>query len=153
MIAAIGWLVVALFVLVFALSGWSLLKGKANWHDFWGPAAGAYLAVWHWWLVPRRLRKLYSQQKGVQEPVSVELRPEGLFFASIRGSGLLPWSHVHKWRESAHLLLVYHSDALYNVLPKRDLSSSEVQQIRQGLLEHVGPANNSFKPTPLRGAA
>ena len=143
-----------LFVLALCFSVHSALRGQAKWYDWLGPIGGAYLAVWYWLLIPMKLKKLYAQQKVFQQPIEVELLPEGISFAHAHGSGVMPWGHIHKWVESKDLFLVYHSDALYNVIPKRYFQPpASADEFRAALMQHAGPANNSFKPNPLRGSA
>lgn len=150
-VAVFGGIIVALFVFAIVLSASSFVHGTAEWYDWVGPLGGLYLAAWYWLIVPARLKKLYWQQKAFHEPIQVELRTEGMSFSHIHGAGVLPWAHVHKWRESKDLFLVYHSDALYNVLPKRDLRSpAEIEEVRQALMSHVGPANRS---RPAKGTS
>jgi hypothetical protein len=46
---------------------------------------------------------------------------------------------MHKWRRGKHAVLLYHSDVLFNILPKRVMSGEEVEALEQLITEKLGP--------------
>lgn len=76
-------------------------------------------------VLPRRSRKLFAQQKNLRRPVEFSWDAHGLAYISANGSGNTPWTDYVKWRENERMLLLYHSDALFQMLPKRAFSNDD----------------------------
>lgn len=92
-------------------------------------------------LSPWFLRRQYNSYKALQESVSVELLDSGLGFASLHGSGQLPWAHIFKWREDAHYLLIYQARRLYHIVPKSLAAAGlDIEALRAELARRVGRA-------------
>ena len=70
------------------------------------------------WL-PHRSRRLFRQYQALADPVAVEVRADGVFFRRPTGEGLLPWTHVRKWRHSRTLVLLYPADNVFHLVPRR----------------------------------
>lgn len=51
--------------------------------------------------------------------------------------GRIPWDQLWKWKEGPSVLLLYYTDALYLILPKRCFSTEQVDAIRQTLKRHM----------------
>jgi len=152
--AYVGSVVLMLAAIAFLPGVWDLLRGRGDVWDIAGLVAIAYFPTWYFVFLPRRIRKLYKQQRVLHEPHEIMFDATGISTTYSLANGTLPWSHVHKWRESKDLLLVYHSDAMFSIFPKRHFDPpSELDRFRELLASRVGPANNSFKPNPLRGSA
>lgn len=152
--AAVGLVVLALAALAIMLGVWDLMHGKAEAWDVIGVLAIGYFPVWYFVYLPIRVRKLYKQQRMLNEPHEVTFSESGVSTTHSTGSGTLPWSNIHKWRESDELFLIYQSDALFSIFPKRHFGlAGEIERFRHFLASSVGPANSSFKPKPLRGSA
>lgn len=125
---------------------WKVVVGEGDWLDLIFPAAVAWLALWYWAFIPRQVRKLYSQQRSLQEPFDAAFDTAGMRVNNERGDAMLPWTDVHKWRESKRLFLIYQSDALFHLLPKRCFESEAEQKgLRELLLAQVGPPNVARK--------
>ncbi|HEY0231396.1 MAG TPA: YcxB family protein, partial [Dokdonella sp.] len=78
--------------------------------------------------LPRRARRLFAQQKNLQRPVTFSWDEDGLAWASVNGSGRTPWADYLKWRQNERLYLLYHSDLMFQMLPKRAFASAAQQQ-------------------------
>jgi YcxB-like protein len=74
---------------------------------------------------PLKAKRVFRQYKALSEPTTVELRNDGLFFKRETGEGLVPWSHVIKWRSNDELLLLYPASGLFYLLPSHFFPSSE----------------------------
>lgn len=138
-VAVLGWLIAALVLLVLGLSTRAALQGRAQWDNLLSALAIAFLLTWYWLYLPWRVRRLYRQQRSLHEAFTVVLDADaGLRFESARGQGLLPWSHIGRWRESRSLFVLYESDALVHILPKRffDETLSE-DRLREALRQRV----------------
>jgi hypothetical protein len=66
---------------------------------------------------PFKARRLFRQYKALSEPTTIELRDDGLYFSRQNGEGLVPWSHVLKWKSNDRVLLLYPASGLFYVLP------------------------------------
>lgn len=73
---------------------------------------------------PYKARQAFRQYKALAEPVSIEVRDDGLFFKRTTGEGLVPWSHVMKWRHNRKLLLLYPTTHLFYLIPAHFFESS-----------------------------
>lgn len=140
---------IVLLVVVAIAIGLLLLRiasGEAQWFDSILVAAVVWLVLWYWVFLPRQVRKLYSQQRSLQEPFEAAFDATGMRIDSERGNATLPWADVHKWRESKRIFLIYQSDALFHLLPKRCFGSEADQaELRDRLLAQVGPPDVARK--------
>jgi hypothetical protein len=69
--------------------------------------------------IPRRARRLFAQQKGLQRPKTLRWDAAGLSWKSEQGEATTPWSDFLKYKESDRLYVLYLSDALFLMVPKR----------------------------------
>lgn len=144
--AVLGGLIVvlALIAVVFTLYAWRLQE--RGWTDVLCLAAIAYIPAWYWLYLPWKVRRLYTQQRSLQEPASVEIGVAGLQFSTATGGGLLPWENIYRWRESRTVFVIYQSDALLHLIPKRCFDSPQAQNdFRVLLLRQVGPVGKPRK--------
>lgn len=87
-------------------------------------------------VLPRRARRLYEQQKGLQVPFVHEITPAALISTDEFGHGERPWSHFLKWREDKDILLLYLTDIQSVLIPKRFTTEEQIQALRERLQEH-----------------
>lgn len=83
------------------------------------------------WRVPVVAGRIYRQQRSLREVWDVVCDAESLRTTSETGFSSTPWSHYTRLREDVHLLLFYHSDALFQMVPKRLLSEAQLAVVRQ----------------------
>ena len=101
----------------------------------------AYFAFLFLFLVPRRVRKIFWQQKAMQIPYSYTVTDEAVMTKSEISEEKLPWNHFIKWKEGKNLFVIYHSDVMFRMVPKRCfMSPEEMTQFRQLLETKLGPA-------------
>ncbi|MCW6506912.1 YcxB family protein [Lichenifustis flavocetrariae] len=81
--------------------------------------------------IPRAARKIHAQQKALQQPIDVAFEVNGLRSTSETGTTFTPWEHYRKLREDGNVMLFYQSDALFQFVPKRFLSGSQVDDVRR----------------------
>jgi hypothetical protein len=90
--------------------------------------------------VPRRLRRVYSQQRNLQLPFESVCSDTGIESTSASGRMQLPWVHLIRWKEGATLFVVYQSDLMFNIVPKSCFVQPEQIDAFRGLLtERLGP--------------
>jgi hypothetical protein len=98
---------------------------------------GGYL-LYHNVFIPYRIRKIFEQQKELSEPFIIEIGEDIIKVSSASGYSERPISDFHKWKENKSLFLIYQSDVLFNIIPKRFLTNPEQEEyIREQLTQHV----------------
>lgn len=80
-------------------------------------------------VVPWNARRHFQQSAALQDEVTVTWDNDGIRLSGVRGLTDFSWSDFHRWSENEKLLLLYHSDALFNVIPKTALSVVQCQSI------------------------
>lgn len=125
----------------------SVLQMRASWNELIGIFALSFFPVWYWVYLPWWVNRLFRQQRSLHEPYSIDLERDGLRFQTSNGEALLPWNHVHRWRESKSVFSLYQSDTLFHIIPKRSFAPPFTETaFRDALLQNVGPANKAVKP-------
>ena len=100
----------------------------------------AYLAFLFLYIQPRRVRKIFWQQKALQIPYSYSVANEAMVVKSDISDEKLPWDYFIKWKEGKKLFVIYHSDVMFRMFPKRCFTSpEEMTQFRQLLQTKLGP--------------
>lgn len=78
-----------------------------------------YIFAYNYVFLPRRVRRLFEQNKELGAPVEHEITPEGLITTNQYGNSNRPWSLFRKWKESKDLLMLYITDFQFILLPRR----------------------------------
>jgi hypothetical protein len=90
--------------------------------------------------IPYQVKRVFHQQRELQKPFSMTFDVAGAVFRNEYGEAKIPWRDLVKWCEDEHLILLYHSDILFRMLPKRMITDPAVQEyIRSRLAEHNIP--------------
>lgn len=97
-----------------------------------------YALGWLFYL-PWKARRMFRQQKSLQEVYEVDWNDEGLSVRGQRVQGVTPWRDYLKKKENAQLVLLYHSDVLFQMLPRRQFTAEQWQSLRSHL-DRVGRA-------------
>ena len=118
----------------YAVVGVLLLAGAvwALWHSFssstmrgngWLLAGSlAALAGFALWLRIKTGR-MYRQHRAMHREVRLEPVETGLIGETETGSGTTPWGDFLKWKEGKGLFLLYISDEMFHIIPKRFFQS------------------------------
>ncbi len=91
----------------------------------------AAAALFRWVMLPRHARQVFRQQKALHQPLTQEIDERGL--GEQRGDDnrtFLPWDAVHRTIEGPDEFMIYQSEALYHMIPKRELTPEESQRVR-----------------------
>jgi len=103
------------------------------------PVAILYLALFFFAYIPWKTRRTYKQQKSLQREQRMKFDEFGFSAENELGRSTTPWSDFVKWKENDHLFLLYISDPLYHMVPKRLFSDAgNADRLRQLLLTNVG---------------
>jgi hypothetical protein len=97
---------------------------------------GILLIAFRYVYVPSRHRRIFRQQKNLHVPYELSWSDTGFVATSERGSVRTAWTDVIKCRENEKLLLLYLSDVMFHILPKRSFPDDATgAQIRE-FIEH-----------------
>lgn len=92
-----------------------------------GGVAGGLIATFgtRYLYVPWKAKRVFRQQRSLQLPFDFSWDDEGLLSRNEQGSYKHLWSDLLRWKENDRLFLVYISDAMFLILPKRTFSNPE----------------------------
>ena len=94
----------------------------------------AALAVW----TRYRAVRTYGQLRAFHRELRLEPTDAGIFSESETGHGTTPWSDFLKWKEGGSLFLLYISDDIFQIVPKRFFSSeADISEFRGMLAAKV----------------
>jgi len=101
--------------------------------------------VYFWFLfgfwLPRRARKTFRQMKVLQQPYSFELTDDFFIATAEYGGTKLTWDYFRKWKEGKTMFIVYQSDRIMQIIPKRCFASPEqMLEFRELLTKKIGSA-------------
>ena len=86
-------------------------------------------------LLPNRVKKIFTQQKTLSLPIEYEFTEIGLNTSNEVGNSTLPWTYFIKWKENKELIMLYHSDVLFNMIPKRFFADPQQIETVKSFLE------------------
>jgi hypothetical protein len=108
---------------------------------------GAVILGVRYVLMPLQIQRLFAQQKDLNEPYEVEVTETGLTITNAFGHSQRPWSNFAKWKENQNLVLLYYSDVMYTLLPKRIFADpQQVDFVRAKLRENNVPTAGRSRP-------
>lgn len=79
---------------------------------------------------PILARRIYRQQRSLQGEIALTWTVDKLEFDSEYGQFAMPWSHFTRWAEDKHSFVLFESDRLYRIIPKRVLDPASEQSLR-----------------------
>lgn len=86
-------------------------------------------------LTPRAARKTFRQQRSLQVEMTCSWSDAGFAVSSEYGAFEIPWSHFLRWAEDERTFLLYESDRLYRLMPKRVLAPDQQSSLRLALTQ------------------
>lgn len=136
----VGLGIVVVGISVVAVVLWRALRGSPPSHfPYLLVTSLVYLALYFLVFVPWRARALFRRQKVLDGPFRILADSSGLAISSEIGEIRMPWAALRKWKESQRLFLIYHSDSLFHLVPKRLFTTSEQLDAFRGLLHRHLP--------------
>jgi YcxB-like protein len=89
--------------------------------------------------IPRNARRIFSQQKTLQVEYKTVISPEVIETTSENGSMRMNLSDFHKYKVSKDLVLLYQSQAIFHMFPRRFFATEEDFELFISYLEdHLG---------------
>ena len=93
------------------------------------------------WMLRHRTARIYAQQQSLQAQYDVELSDEGVRWLSATSDTEMPWAHYVKWAEGERVFLLYHSDCIMHIVPKRFFKSERtIEEFRALMTANVAAA-------------
>jgi hypothetical protein len=86
--------------------------------------------------LPRRVRTLFEQQRSLHEPFNYRFDHDGVHVRIETWQADRPWSYYRRWRATSGCFLIFQSDTIFEVLPKRWLSNPDI--LRAMLKARIG---------------
>jgi len=132
--------------LSFLLLGLSLLLGLLAWLvegsdailpiciSAWAGAMLVYLPIVYFWWLPARVKKLYLQQKLLHQEITAEITDQAFKTSLAQGQSEIPWDTYYAWAEDSRMIILKHSQVMFQMLPKRCFASAEDIEWLRGIL-------------------
>jgi hypothetical protein len=92
-------------------------------------------------LLPRQARRIYRQQQSLQRPFRLTVTDDGIQAVSASFTGSHAWSDYRRWIEGRDQFLLYQSDVLFLIIPKRSVPRSD--DLRGILSEKIRRASSA----------
>jgi hypothetical protein len=70
-------------------------------------------------MLPNQVKKIFFRKKELGMPFELEFTDTGLVASYESGTSTRPWGNFIRWKENKDLLMLYHSDVKYSIIPKR----------------------------------
>ena len=101
-----------------------------------------------WWEdyfgLPKKVRKLYKQFKGISEPHTLSWDSQHIEGQCASGHGKRNWCDYVRFKESDEVFLIYVTDVLWHVYPKRWFTiPGQLEEFRR----YAGTAGCCDRPT------
>ncbi|MBM7048881.1 YcxB family protein [Rhizobium lusitanum] len=78
----------------------------------------------------RTARRTFREQKTLQKPLHFSWTESGVHLWSDFGEARLQWSDFLKARQDRHCILLYESQRLYRIIPKRVLTNDQIRELQ-----------------------
>jgi len=141
--------VIIVFNLLIGIWLWRGKGWDASIPSFTWVLLGAALILWRVlgdrFLLPNRARRFLSQQKSMQEVGTIVWDEHQITFSALNGETRHCWSDFSQWADSRSSLVLFQSDNVMNIVPKRCLSDDQVTEVRRRLEAALGPAGRKRK--------
>lgn len=99
----------------------------------------AYFALSYGIWLPYRTKKIY---KTAEKPYEAKLTEEKFITTNSFGTARIKWADFHKHKVGKDIVLVYQSDLIFHLFPKRWFSDDDFRKLLQILKNSLG------NPTP-----
>jgi hypothetical protein len=104
----------------------------------------AFYPLYRYVFLPNRVKKIFTQQKELNSPFEIEFTDDAMIASNEFGNSTRPWKNFTKWKENNELIMVYHSDVMYSILPKRIFTDSQqIETVKSYLEKYKVPAAKS----------
>ena len=85
------------------------------------------------------MKKIFAQQKELHLPFKIQISETGVYFENSLSQTTRPWNMFTKWKEDQKIMVLYHSDLMFSMLPKRLLTTEIIDFVREQLKKNNVP--------------
>ena len=78
-----------------------------------------YIAAYFFWFLPWQVAKSFKQNLLLKHKSTCVIDAAGFHTTSELGNSDIPWDHFHKWKMGKKMILLYFSDTMYLIFPRR----------------------------------
>jgi hypothetical protein len=104
----------------------------------------AIYPLYRYVILPNRVKKIFTQQKELNSPFEIEFTDAGMTTSNEFGNSTRPWKNFIKWKENNELIMLYHSDVMYSIIPKRIFADSQqIEMVKSYLKKDKVPVAKS----------
>jgi hypothetical protein len=96
------------------------------------------LAITRYWWMPRFIRRVYAQQRDLQQLSTIRWSEQGYETEIPAGKNLLRWTDIYRWQRGGGMLLLYRSEAMFNFFPDDTSEHSQAANEIQAFLVAAG---------------
>lgn len=89
-----------------------------------------------WLLLPRRARRLFRQQKSLDQDHLVTWNDAGISYRTPKAVSDLAWSDYHGWYEGRAVFLFMLNDQLHHFVLKRAMTEDQIADLRATAAPH-----------------
>ena len=112
---------------------------KADYSWLWAIGLAAYFGLIYYRIVYSSAKKQFKQSKKLSEPFEIEIVEDSIRTKASFGEGELKFTDFHKWKSDKKMILLYHSDALFQMIPTRAFASeAERLDVIAKIQKHAG---------------
>ena len=98
------------------------------------------VGVYRYYLRPAQITRSFNQNKDLSSPFEMELNDDGYNISNSYGSGHIPWKDFVRWKADSKMILLYRTNTMFNMVPKRLLhGETEAQYILDTLRQNDVP--------------
>lgn len=90
------------------------------------------------WKIPRKVRRLHAQQAALRHAITYAWDENGLEVTWSGGQARRPWTDFIRYRESSQVLLLYHNDMLFDMVPTSWFVDAAQREAFRRLASQVG---------------
>jgi len=112
-----------------------------------------FVALYWFVLRPAQITRVYKQHKELSSSFEMELTDEGYGIKNSYGTGKIPWKDFAKWKADKNIILLYRTDNMFNMVPKRLLQDDSQTQYILDQLEKNNVKEASKVKNPLKNVA
>ncbi len=85
-----------------------------------------------------QVRKNLRQQKALSEEMQLSWTDDELRYATGKSQTLMPFRDLHGFKASGHVILLYHTDFMYHLVPVAAFGNPELQKALMQRLSSAG---------------
>ena len=103
-----------------------------------GSAIGVYF-LYCGFALRRYFRRSYRKDRRFQHDFTTDISEDGIHIAMPTAEAQLKWGNFIRFLESDDIFMLFHSDLIFNILPKRAFAADEIDQFRELLRRKIAP--------------